>query len=141
MAKKKDDPTPAEDPTPETAEDVVVDAGPTEPPPVTAEQVALEEAQAKVAEAAKVHADAAAELEAAKAELNAAHLAANPPPPPSELGKHVLVDFGATGDYVQRDAPAGYRGDQPDRVLRVDGVNVEHVDDCPLTGIWRYRRM
>lgn len=54
-----------------------------------------------------------------------------------ELGKHILVDLGAAGDFALMDAPEGWNRD---RTLTISGRNVEHVSDH-ATGVWQYRAM
>lgn len=64
-----------------------------------------------------------------------------PPEPTPEVGKHILVDMSGAGTYSLLDAPRGYSGENPDRVLNIPGFgNVEHVDTHP-SGVWCYRSM
>lgn len=104
---------------------------------------ALADATAAHGEAAAVHAEATAKLGEAKANLDAV-LAGREEQP--VYGKHILVAFGG-GAPVLRDAPKGWVEEKP-RVLRVDGVNVEHVsevsaedEDGNKGDIWVYRQM
>lgn len=68
---------------------------------------------------------------------------------------HVFIDKYATGQYVLEEAPEGFFRDRRIGTTRLENVQdgnggyvskmipivVEHVDDDPETGIWRYRIM
>lgn len=86
-------------------------------------KAAVAKAQADLVAAEKVHA-AAAVSELDKAEKH----------------KHILVDFGGTGDYVTRDLPDEWAQEKAyPRSLVVDGYNVEQVGEH--NGVRKYRKM
>ncbi len=87
---------------------------------------AVADAEAKLAEASKAHADAVE-----------AHRVANLPNP--ELGKHILVE-GVDGSHSLVDAPKGYSGESPDRVVNIGGSDYHHVSDH-ASGVWIYRKV
>jgi hypothetical protein len=102
----------------------------------------LDEAAKKLVEARKHLAEAQAEHDKAKADHDAALEAARVKP---EDGKHIMVMFPGTNDYVMRDHPVdkdleGRNTLYKSRTLHVDGVHVEHVAEVE-NGVWAYRSM
>lgn len=139
MAKMKPKDGPDEPDVDEVETETVEEVAPVVPEaPVlpTAEEQAVIDAKAKVAEAQKTLDEAAAVHADAVGVQKAAEVAAAPKP---EKGKHIFIE-GTNGTHLLRDAPAGYDGDSPDRRITLGGVNYEHVSDH-ASGIWVYRHM
>lgn len=105
-------------------------------PEVTAEEQAVADAKAKVAEAQKTLNEATAVHTDAVNVQKEAEAAAAPKP---EKGKHIFVE-GADGSYLMRDAPEGYEGGAPAARITLQGRNYEHVAEH-ASGIWVYRSM
>lgn len=143
MAKKKRSRADADTPDSELDGPDTEALGEDIPAEVSEEDQKLADAQQAVNDATADHAETKKILDEAKAELDAVVATRGEKP---VYGKHILVSFGGAAP-VLRDAPRDWEKEKP-RVLRVDGVNVEHVGEVQAEDadgnkgdIWVYRQM